>query len=46
MKNTELYNLDEIFVDFSLTEEEMLSVRGGDGQGEPIILPSVPPVRV
>jgi hypothetical protein len=45
MKNTEFNNLDEIFGDFSLTEEEMLCIRGGDG-GEPIILPSIPPVRI
>lgn len=41
----EFNNVEEIFNDFVLTEDEMLCVRGGDG-GEPILLPSVPPVRI
>lgn len=32
------------FNEFALTNEEMINVRGGDG--DPIILPSLPPIRV
>lgn len=30
--------------EFALTSEEMINVRGGEG--DPILLPSIPPIRV
>jgi len=40
--NSEL-NLD-IFTDFTLSNEEMIYVRGGDI--DPIVLPSLPPIII
>jgi|WetSurMetagenome_2_1015567.scaffolds.fasta_scaffold836893_2 hypothetical protein len=34
----------DIFNVFVLLNEEMINVRGGDGDGEPIVLPNPPPV--
>lgn len=45
MKNLNLTNTDEIFGTYTLTVEEMINVKGGD-MGEPIILPTVPPVKI
>jgi hypothetical protein len=45
MKTLNLKNIEEIFSDFVLTTEEMIFVKGGYG-GEPIIKPSLPPVRI
>jgi hypothetical protein len=37
----------EIFEIYQLTNEEMISVRGGnDGEGDPVPLPPPPPVRL
>ncbi len=38
-------NIDEIFVEYALTAEEMICVKGGD-QVEPIVMPCPPPVRI
>lgn len=45
MKNLTLRNLDEIFNEYALTEEEMICVKGGD-TGEPILKPSTPPIKI
>jgi hypothetical protein len=45
MKNLEISDAGKLFEDFMLTTDEMLHVRGGDG-GEPIIMPSLPPVKI
>jgi hypothetical protein len=34
----------DIFAVYTLTNEEMISVRGGEG--DPIILPSNPPIKI
>jgi len=34
----------DIFNEFALTNEEMINVRGGEA--EPILMPSMPPIRV
>lgn len=34
----------DIFNDFALTNEEMINVRGGEG--DPIIMPTTPPIKV
>ena len=34
----------DIFNDFTLTNEEMISVRGGDS--EPIVMPTQPPIII
>jgi hypothetical protein len=36
----------DIFNEFELSIEEMICVRGGDAQGDPITLPNNPPVRI
>jgi len=36
----------DIFSDFLLSSEEMICVRGGDAEGDPITLPTNPPVKV
>jgi len=45
MKTLNFKNIDEIFNEYALTVEEMICVKGGD-QGEPIVKPSTPPVRI
>jgi hypothetical protein len=35
----------EVFNVYSLTTEEMICVKGGDG-GEPVYKPSTPPVKI
>jgi len=45
MKNLNLNNIEESLNSYALTVEEMISVKGGD-MGEPIILPSVPPIKI
>jgi hypothetical protein len=34
------------FNKYTLTNEEMINVRGGDAEAEPIIKPTVPPVKI
>jgi len=46
MKTLKLKNIDEIFVEYALTNEEMICVKGGDAGGEPIIMPTTPPVKI
>ena len=36
----------DIFSTFALANEEMINVRGGDGGGEPIVLPTPPPILI
>ena len=45
MKTLNQKNIDEILVEYTLTAEEMICVKGGD-QGEPILKPSVPPIKI
>jgi len=45
MKTLNFKNTEEIFSDFVLTAEEMICIKGGDA-GEPILKPSVPPVKI
>jgi hypothetical protein len=44
MKTLNLELAPDIFNEFALTNEEMINVRGGEG--DPIVLPSTPPIRV
>lgn len=45
MRTLNLRNIDEVFGEYALSVEEMICVKGGDA-GEPIILPSTPPVKI
>jgi hypothetical protein len=45
MKNLDSKKMEEILKDFALTAEEMICVKGGD-MGDPIVIPSVPPVKI
>jgi hypothetical protein len=45
MKTLNLKNIEEIFNEYALTTEEMIFVKGGDA-GEPILKPSVPPIKI
>jgi hypothetical protein len=36
----------DIFSTFALLNEEMINVRGGDGEGEPEVHPTPPPVMI
>ena len=36
----------DIFNAFVLINEEMINVRGGDGEGEPIVRPTPPPILI
>jgi hypothetical protein len=44
MKTLKLELSYDIFNDFALTNEEMINVRGGDG--EPIVKPQLPPIII
>lgn len=46
MKTTTFKSTNEIFNGFALLNEEMIKVRGGDGEGEPIVKPTPPPVKI
>jgi len=45
MKKTNGKKSEEIFNEYLLTIDEMISVKGGDA-GEPILKPSVPPIKI
>ncbi|HPA86746.1 MAG TPA: hypothetical protein PK816_16300 [Candidatus Cloacimonadota bacterium] len=45
MKKINAKNCEEIFNEYLLTVDEMISVKGGDA-GEPILKPSVPPIKI
>ena len=45
MKTLKLKNINEIFNEYTLTTEEMICVKGGES-GEPILKPSIPPVKI
>ncbi|MCX6330576.1 MAG: hypothetical protein NTZ85_13815 [Bacteroidia bacterium] len=45
MKTLNFKKTENIFTKFALTSEEMINVRGG-AQGEPIILPPTPPIKI
>jgi len=44
MKNLTIDLTKDIFGEFALTIEEMINVRGGDG--ETIIVPTMPPIKI
>ncbi len=48
LKLIEMKTLDlNLFENYLLTVEEMIVVKGGDdGEGDPIIPPSIPPVKI
>lgn len=43
MKTMNFEKLNDLFTEFTLSNEEMIKVRGG---GEPIILPTPPIIRI
>ena len=45
METLNLKNINEILNEYALSVEEMICVKGGDS-GEPILKPSVPPVKI
>lgn len=45
MKTLNFKKTENTFAKFALSNEEMINVRGG-GEGEPIIKPPVPPVKI
>jgi len=46
MKTLNYEKTKEIFAEFALSDDEMIKVRGGDGEGNPIILPNPPPIKI
>lgn len=36
----------DIFTEFALSNEEMLSVRGGEIDGDPIVKTTIPPIKI
>jgi hypothetical protein len=45
METLNLKNIDEILNYYALSVEEMICVKGGDA-GDPILKPSIPPVKI
>jgi hypothetical protein len=46
MKTLNLELAKDIFNEFALSNEEMIYVRGGEMDGEPIVKTSPPPVKI
>jgi hypothetical protein len=46
MKTLKFELTKDIFNEFALSNEEMIYVRGGDAQGDPISYPTPPPVKI
>jgi hypothetical protein len=47
MKSNNFKQTESIFSDYVLTCEEMICVKGGDGDGgEPIVVPNPPRVKI
>lgn len=46
MKTFNIEILEEIYSEFILSDGEMMCVRGGSEDGDPIILPNPPPVKI
>ncbi|MCX6327643.1 MAG: hypothetical protein NT144_13485 [Bacteroidia bacterium] len=46
MKTLNFESTKNIFNEFALSNEEMIYVRGGDAEGDPIILPPEPPIII
>jgi len=46
MKTLNIEIMTEIYKEFLLSDEEMICVRGGSAEGDPIILPNPPPVKL
>lgn len=44
MKTLNFEKTNNIFTGFALSNEEMINVRGGEG--DPIVLPNIPPVKI
>ena len=44
MKTLDFEKTKDIFVEFALSSEEMINIRGGDG--DPDMLPPPPPVKI
>jgi hypothetical protein len=44
MKTLTLESTKDIFTAFALTNEDMINVRGGEGEPQP--LPTVPPIKI
>jgi hypothetical protein len=45
MKSMNFEKTKDIFAEFALSTDEMMKVRGGD-QGQPIVIPTPPPVKI
>ncbi len=46
MKTLNYEKTKDIFAEFVLSNDEMIKVRGGEGEGEQIILPNPPTVKI
>jgi len=47
MKSKNFEQIESIFSDYALTCEEMICVKGGDGDaGEPIVVPNPPRIKI
>ena len=46
MKTMKLEAVNEILREFVLSDEEMICVRGGNPDGDPIVMPNPPPVKL
>lgn len=46
MKTLNFKKSSQFFAEFALTNDEMRRVRGGSGDGDPIILPPPPPIKI
>lgn len=46
MKTLNYKKTENLFAGFALTNNEMLKVRGGEGEGDPILKPPIPPIKI
>jgi len=46
MKTLNFENANDIFAKFSLSNEEMIKVRGGNEDGDGKSIPTIPPIKI
>ena len=46
MKTLNFERTNELFAEYAMSNEEMIMVRGGKGEGVPTVLPPVPPIKI
>jgi hypothetical protein len=46
MKTLNFKKTSDLFAEFALSNDEMIKVRGGDGEGDGTLKPPIPPIKI